>query len=326
LKNENPTSTACPLCASAAAAVIGEIARDGSPLATVLCEGCGLARTDPLPDPEELASFYRDNYRLLYKRTYQPKPYHVLRAARVALERFERMRELVGADRDILDAGCGGGEFLYLLRAAGCRVTGVEPNAGYAAYAHDQLGLDVHIGLIGEQPFPPGSFDGITLFHVLEHLPAPVESLARLAVWLRPRGFLAVEVPNFESTCEHPAHRFHRAHLFYFSLATLTRCGELAGLSLVRSETSPDGGNLLVVFRADPGRERPSGLIPGAFERLCRMERRRAAWKYWLSPGTYGRGFRRLWRMAEERLAARRHTTGRAILDSVAGRMAGKDG
>jgi len=285
----------------------------------VLCEGCGLARTDPLPDPGELASFYRDNYRLLYKRTYQPKPYHVLRAARVALERFERMRDLVGAGGDILDAGSGGGEFLYLLRAAGCRVTGVEPNAGYAAYARDQLGLDVHIGLIGEQPSPPGWFDGITLFHVLEHLPAPVESLSRLAAWLRPRGFLAVEVPNFESACEHPAHRFHRAHLFYFSLATLTRCGELAGLSLVRSETSPDGGNLFTVFRAAPGGERPAGAIPGAFDRLIGLERRRTAWRYWLAPGTYLRAFRRLRQMAGERLAARRYTAGRGIMDSVAG-------
>ncbi len=292
----------------------------------MVCQGCGLARTDPLPDPEELAGFYRENYRLLYKRTCQPRPYHVLRAARVARERIERMRELLAPGKDILDAGCGGGEFLYLLRAAGCCVTGVEPNAGYAAHAREELGLDVHVGLIGDQPFPPGSFDGITLFHVLEHLPAPVESLSRLAAWLRTEGFLAVEVPNFESTLEHPRHRFHRAHLFCFSPVTLTRCGELAGLSVVRSETSPDGGALYMVFRPAPGRARPSGEIPGAYERVWRLERRRAAWRYWLSPGTYTRACRRVRRMAEERLAARRYSTGRAILDSVAAEIAGRYG
>ena len=306
------------MCASATAAVLGEVARDGTPLTTVLCTGCGLARTDPLPDPAELAAFYRDNYRLLYKRTYKPRPYHVLRAARVARERVGRMHDLVGPGKDMLDAGCGGGEFLYLLRAAGCRVTGVEPNAGYAAHAREELGLDVQAGLIGDQPFAPGSFDGITLFHVLEHLPAPVESLSRLAAWLRPGGFLAVEVPNFESACEHPAHRFHRAHLFYFSSASLTRCGEMAGLSAVRSETSPDGGNLFMVFRPAPGGARPPGEIPGAYERLWRLELRRKPWRYWLSPGTYTRACQRLWRTMDERLAARRYANGREILDSVA--------
>jgi len=306
------------LCASNEAAIISLLARDGSPLTTVLCKGCGLGRNDPLPDPAEVAAFYREHYRLLYKRTYKPKPYHVLRAARVAGERLERIREIASPGQAILDAGCGSGEFLYLLRAAGYRATGVEPNAGYGAYARDELGLDVYVGLIDEQPFAPGSFDGITLFHVLEHLPSPVESLKKLRGWVRPGGFLVVEAPNFESTCEHPAHRFHPAHLFHFSLATLERCAEMAGFSLASSSTSPDGGNLLAVFRAESGRARPAGRLPGAYERLQAMERRRTAWRYWLRPRTYTRVFRRIARMLEERFAARRYADGRAILESVA--------
>jgi SAM-dependent methyltransferase len=300
------------------AAVISRRARDGSPLTTVLCEGCGLARVHPLPDAGELASFYREHYRLLYKATYQPKPYHVLRAARVALERIRLLEDFLARDMELLDAGCGGGEFLYLLRAAGCKVAGIEPNIGYASYASDELGLDVRSGLIEDQEFPAGAFRGITLFHVLEHLPAPVQSLAHLTRWLHPNGFLAVEVPDFESTCEHPAHRFHRAHLYHFTLPTLTRCGELAGLAAVQSGRSEDGGNLFVVFRRGPARARPSGPIPGWFERQWRIERSRSAWRYWASPATAERTLRRLRRMAGERLSAKRYSSRRAILDAAA--------
>jgi SAM-dependent methyltransferase len=302
--------------------VISRKARDGSPLTTVLCEGCGLARVHPLPGAAELAAFYRDHYRLLYKATCEPKPYHVLRAARVAGQRIQALKDFLRRDMTLLDAGCGGGEFLYLLRAAGCKATGIEPNTGYASYASRELGLDVRRGLIEDQEFPAAAFDGITVFHVLEHLPAPVECLARLARWLGPGGFLAVEVPNFESGCEHPARRFHRAHLCHFTVATLTRCGELAGLAAVRSETSGDGGNLFVVFRHDAGGPRPSGLIPGWFERQWRIERSRSGWRYLASPATAERTLRRLWRMAAERLEARRYASRRAILDAAAGSLA----
>jgi len=302
--------------------VISQKARDGSPLTTILCEGCGLARVHPLPSAEELASFYRDHYRLLYKATYQPKNYHVLRAARVALERIRQLHGFLAAGLDLVDVGCGGGEFLYLLRAAGCHVAGIEANIGYGSYARDELGLDVRIGLIEDQQFPAGSVDGATLFHVLEHLPAPVEALSHVARWLRPDGFLAVEVPNFESTCEHPAHRFHRAHLFHFTPPTLTRCGELAGLTAVRSTTSQDGGNLFVVFEPDPDLAQraplPRGPSPGWFERQWRIEKSRAAWRYWASPATTERTLRRLRRMVWERLAAKRYASRRAILDAAA--------
>jgi 2-polyprenyl-3-methyl-5-hydroxy-6-metoxy-1,4-benzoquinol methylase len=309
----------CPLCPSSPAAVISERARDGSGLTVVLCQECGLARVDPLPDAGELAEFYRENYRLLYKGTYQPKPYHVLRNARVAADRVRQLGDLLAPDLRVLDAGSGSGEFLYLARAAGCRVTGVEPNLGYANYAREELGLEVHVGLVGEQSLNGGSFDRITLYHVLEHLPAPLHALRNLASWLKPEGLLVVEVPNLESTCEHPAHRFHRAHLFYFTPASLSRCGQLAGLAAVRTEVSGDGGNVFMVFR----RGEETQLVSQA---ASLSYRQRGAWRYWLTPATYARGSRRLSRMAGERLAARRYTSRRAILDAVAESVGSRHG
>jgi SAM-dependent methyltransferase len=313
--------TACLLCTSESAVVISETARDGAPLTTVLCEGCGLARSHPLPDALELATFYRENYRILYKATYQPKPYHVLRGASVAEERMRQLGDLLQPDAHVLDAGSGGGEFLYMLRALGCTVMGIEPNVGYGSYARDELGLDIRIGLIGDQEFPEEPFQLITMYHVLEHLPAPVEALATVGGWLDAGGSLAIEVPHFESTCEHPAHRFHAAHLLHFTLPALRRCGELAGLALVHSETSADGGNLFAVFERDPDIVPSRDPIPGAFERQWRIEKQRAAWRYWASPTTSERTLRRVCRMIRERMAAKRYASRRAILDAAAERV-----
>jgi len=303
--------------------VISRKDRQGAPLLTVLCEGCGLARVEPLPSREQLAVFYRERYRLEYKGVYEPKPYHVLRAARVARERLLRLGpQLAGVSR-VLDIGCGGGELLYLLRAAGRVTAGIEPNLRYGAYARDQLGLDVRIGLIEDQQFPAGSFGGITLFHVLEHLPDPVHTLAHIRPWLLPQGFLAIEVPNFASTLEHPAHRFHRAHLFYFSAATLELCASRAGFSTIRLEASPDGGNLYGLFQ--PGGEpAPARRLPENYQRLLDLEKSRSAAQYWLRRTTYTRAFRRLRGMLQERREARRYASRREILEALAQQTAGE--
>lgn len=305
------------------ALLIGRKDRQGAPLQTVLCQGCGLARVEPLPSREQLAAFYRERYRLEYKGVYEPKPYHVLRAARIARERIRRLApQLAGASR-VLDIGCGGGEFLYLLRAAGIGTAGIEPNLRYGAYARDQLGLDVHIGLIEDQQFPAGSFGGITLFHVLEHLPDPVYTLAQVRPWLLPEGFLAIEVPNLASTLEHPAHRFHRAHLFYFSAATLELCTSRAGFSTIHLETSADGGNLYGLFRPE-GHPAPPRLLPENYRRMLELEQSRSAVRYWLARTTYRRAFRRLRSMFQERREARHYASRRGILEALAQQTAGE--
>lgn len=313
----------CPLCRADSAVLISRAARDGSRLDTALCEGCGLARVHPLPSRQELAAFYRDQYRLLYKGVYEPKPVHVLRAARAARERIRVLQPYLASARSLVDIGCGGGEFLYLLRAAGYQVAGIEPNLRYGQRARDSLGLPVRIGLIEDQTFPPNSLDGVTLFHVLEHLPDPVFTLSHLAPWLKTDGFLAIEVPNLASTVEHPAHRFHRAHLFHFTSPTLELCASQAGFAALRLETSPDGGNLLGVFRRTQQTKPVAQLREHAVQQL-RLESSRSALRYWIRPATWMRTVRRLRRMAEERRTALRYASREEILAAEAAAITGQ--
>ena len=99
----------------------------------------------------------------------------------------------------VVDLGCGRGEWLALLRAAGVAARGVDANAAFVA-AGRAHGLDMELGdVLGYlETLPPDSLDMVTAFHVIEHL-ATEELLALLEAAkraLRPGGCLLLETPN----------------------------------------------------------------------------------------------------------------------------------
>lgn len=96
----------------------------------------------------------------------------------------------------VLDAGCGTGQHLRALAAAGCHVTGVDFSAGMLAVAHTRapgIGLaraDLQNGL----PFRAGAFDAVLCALVGEHLADLDACFAELARVLDRGGRLAFTV------------------------------------------------------------------------------------------------------------------------------------
>ena len=213
--------------------VVSDADRHGKPLRTVICMETGLVRNDPIPGDAELARFYAEDYRTAYKGAATPRRRQILRNFRRVADHVTRFRDVLdGADR-VLDVGAGSGEFAYLLTRLGKVVTGIEPNAGYAAYCREDLGLDVETAHLAPDLFAPGTFDLIRLNHVLEHLNDPVGYLAMIADWLVPGGVLYVEVPNIETYAREKSrgNMFHWGHIFNFNPWTLRAAAGLAGLS-----------------------------------------------------------------------------------------------
>lgn len=260
----------CEICAATSFKTVAHRDRHGSPLTTVICDTCGHMFTNPRPTTEELERFYKQEYRVSYKAAWAPKKRHVLRSGRVALERLGYLAPLLPKGGQILDLGSGGGEMLYILRSLGFEASGIEPNEGYGRHSRDTLGLPVQLGTLAEVVVPEASQDVVTAFHVLEHLENPVGVLNTLAGWLKPGGWMMIEVPNAESRCQWPASRYHLAHIHHFSAATLCQAGWRAGLEINQSFTSEDGGNLVCVFRRPYGalESRPPASLPGNSERL----------------------------------------------------------
>ena len=102
---------------------------------------------------------------------------------------------------DLLDIGCGTGNFLAAARDAGYRVTGIELDGKAAQFAKKKAGLQRVFPLaISEfvERHPDEKFDVVTFFEVLEHQAAPVDFLQKVKMCLKPRGTLALSVPNRE--------------------------------------------------------------------------------------------------------------------------------
>lgn len=282
---------ACAVCGNRQATVVGLQGREGQPLRSVACTGCGLVWSDPRP--HDVRRFYAHEYRRAYKQAETPKARHVLRAGRVALDRWSRIRDLLVPGGRALDVGSGGGEFAHLLARLGQRVTGVEPNIGYAGYAQRSYGLDVRLGFIDEVALPAASMDLVTIWHVLEHTEQPGAVLRRLREVLAPGGRLVVEVPSIEATCQSPRSTFHDAHLVHFNVATLQALAAQAGLRPVRHSLSRDGGNLTMVFAPDTRCAAP-GPLPGNHDRVVGVLAAHRAGRHALRPATAWRTLRRL--------------------------------
>jgi len=80
----------------------------------------------------------------------------------------------------MLDVGCNLGFFLSVARAQGYEVHGVEISAESVKYAQEQLNLDVVCGTIETASYPDRSFDVITLWDVIEHVPQPIVLLSEI--------------------------------------------------------------------------------------------------------------------------------------------------
>lgn len=222
------------------------------------CTRCGLARTMPIPS--DLERYYPAGYYGTGKR--YPALLEALLdrlyAARVRhLERFVDLSGRPGPPAGggpargpaptesmpmgfALDIGCGRGQILDQLRLRGWRVIGTEISEESARYAREVLDLDVRVGELRDLNLPAGSFDLITLWHVLEHMPEPASLLADVVRLLRPSGALLVAVPNFGS----PEARWGRdrwfhldvpRHLAHLDQPTLRRLLEGAGLQPIRT-------------------------------------------------------------------------------------------
>jgi SAM-dependent methyltransferase len=130
----------------------------------------------------------------------------------------------------ILDAGCGTGGNLAMLRRFG-EVVGAEYDASAAAIARQRgVAQVVRAGLPAEMPFAAEQFQLVTLLDVLEHIDDDQGSLQTLAGLLRPGGYLVFTVPAFPFLWgPHDTEHHHRRR---YRAAPLRRQIAAAGLQL----------------------------------------------------------------------------------------------
>ena len=152
-----------------------------------------------------------------------PSGLHDQITARV-LERVWSQCTLPPAAR-VLDVGCGQGVALKHFATMGCDATGITLNSidveecqrqGYRVLEMDQSFLD----------FPDAEFDLVWCRHCLEHSIFPYLTLSEFNRVLKPGGWLYVEVPAPDTSCQHQTNRNHYSVLGKTMLGSLiTRSG-----------------------------------------------------------------------------------------------------
>jgi SAM-dependent methyltransferase len=250
------------------------------------CETCGFTYLRSAPDPD----LYGDDYFAAYAGgDYLAHERQRRHESRVRLDLLARATP---PSARLLEVGSAAGFFLDEARQRGYEGVGIEPNAAMAAHARDVLGLDVEVGVLGEVPLAPGTFDVVCAFHVVEHLEAPRDALRAMHAALRPGGHLLVEVPNAQSAAARRQGAawqpldlpYHVGHHGPRSLRTLLAG---AGFEVLRVDTIPfalygarSRAGLFVRGLAETLRSRallPAGPHPHAHQLLRAVGRRPGA-------------------------------------------------
>jgi SAM-dependent methyltransferase len=202
--------------------------------ALVRCPACSLVWLSNPPQPEDMGGHYTCEYHKLISAAGETSPGR-WRDRRAALAPYKRSGSL-------LDLGCSSGSFLQFMKGDPWKLYGVEMSAECARIAQEKSGAYVFAGDIIDAPFPPGSFDVVTCFDVLEHLYEPRRVLAKVSEWLKPGGIFYVLVPNIDSAEGRVFGSYWAGlelprHLFHYSPASLEFLAESAGLRALSLET-----------------------------------------------------------------------------------------
>lgn len=158
----------------------------------------------------------------------------------------------------VLDFGSGlGGFVLKMLKY--CRIFGVEVDP---AWKNVNSTLDSWMYKDIEE-VPDKHFDFITMFHVMEHLKDPRETIKRIIPKLKDNGKLIIEVPNADDAlltmydCEaFQNFSYWSAHLYLFNNHNLSRLIEQSGLEcsfVIQKQRYPLSNHLYWLAKGKPG-------------------------------------------------------------------------
>jgi 2-polyprenyl-3-methyl-5-hydroxy-6-metoxy-1,4-benzoquinol methylase len=204
-------------------------------------EDLDMLETYPQPEEERLSEYYKSEDYISHtdtKRNLLERVYHLVR--RISLKRKLKLINTFNSEEKILlDIGCGTGDFLQAAQQDGWSVTGIEPDDSARQIANSKTDNSVfnisHLEELGEN-----SFDVITLWHVLEHLPKLETHIQLFKHLLKPNGTLIIAVPNFKSYDAQLYENYWAAydvprHLWHFSKLSIQKLFKNVGLELVKT-------------------------------------------------------------------------------------------
>ncbi len=208
----------------------------------VTCRQCGFVYLNPQLRPEALADSYNDAEVRRYFFEQLLLPFVERDQEPEFQSRLRRLTEMTGTnDLRLLDVGCAAGKFLMMAQEAGFRAEGLELNAEYVEFIRVHRRVAVRQELLADAVYPEDSFDVVTLWDVLEHVPDPRTLTAEIARILKPGGIVALTTINHDCFNERILGKRWRYwmppdHVCSFSPAVLRRVLEESGFHSIMIE------------------------------------------------------------------------------------------
>jgi 2-polyprenyl-3-methyl-5-hydroxy-6-metoxy-1,4-benzoquinol methylase len=223
--------------------------------AYVLCLRCGLRRQDPVPDPDSLTVLYHSEF--YQDRGLDKTLDDVPRFARELLaDRLDRLTRATGTRGRLLDVGCGTGLFLEAARRAGWEVRGTETSQDSIRYARQFTSAPIFHGELASLE-DDTTYDALTYWDVLEHLPDPRAELRLARERLNPGGVVGVSLPSVQglkARLKGDAWRYYApsmGHISHFTPRTLSMLLSQAGFTVLDVRTH-GAANLWKFLGEDP--------------------------------------------------------------------------
>ena len=191
----------CPSCLSTerygAFEVVDHMV-SGETFSVEFCRQCNLGITNPRPD--RIAAYYDSPAYVSHLDQGQGMMGRIYGIARMFAS-WAKVRLIASATKkskgSLLDYGCGVGFFASRAERRGWQVQGVELSDLARARAQEKLKSGIVVSSRDE--LPEAKYDAVTLFHVLEHLDDPAETLQWIRGRLNPGGAIIVALPNYAS-------------------------------------------------------------------------------------------------------------------------------
>ncbi|MFN0207581.1 MAG: methyltransferase domain-containing protein [Planctomycetota bacterium] len=226
------------------------------PYRVVKCNHCGLTYVTPRRDPEKLKALYITDYwksasakDFGYTDYLKDEPLYLKTYRR----RFKVIRRVHPAPGKILDVGCAAGYFLSIAKENGWDCTGVEVSPLVGGFARDRYHLNILEGTLLDQKLEASSFDLITFWDVVEHLPDPAAVLKEARRLLKPDGILLIETQNvasrFAKTMGPKWHHYkHAEHIYHFNPDTIRKLAAAAGFEVLECKGALGGKYVSLEF------------------------------------------------------------------------------
>jgi 2-polyprenyl-3-methyl-5-hydroxy-6-metoxy-1,4-benzoquinol methylase len=245
LKMELEFVESCPLC-KGVELVLSHQSTDnlvsGDLFSVYKCTSCDFRVTSPRPTSGDAGSYYNSASYVSHNdvaRGWMPKIYRVVRDIMIQhkLRIVERYKEKNPGRKNMLDIGCGTGEFLLKAKKMGYNTTGFEPDKNASETAINK-GLNIITGDDRLKELSPKYFDVVTLWHVLEHMYHPKDRIEILENTLRDHGIMIVAIPEYESFdgkyyMQNWAGWDLPRHVYHYNESTLTRVMDELNFKLI---------------------------------------------------------------------------------------------